>query len=87
MALQQFYLAQYKEEGMAVVYWVSQVWYANFNNTHMVLMEIYSLFMVTQPTLSDNNLWVLLEVLQPLQLSAVGKKNIVCAMNSTNSSC
>ena len=52
----------------------------------MVLMEIYSLFMVTQPTLSDNNLWVLLEVLQPLQLSAVGKKNIVCAMNSTNSS-
>ena len=32
----------------------------------MFLMELYSVFMMIQFIPTDNNLWVLLEVLQPL---------------------
>ena len=57
---------------MAVVCWVTQVCYANFNNTHMVLMKTYSVVMLIQPILSDNDLWVLFEVLQPLYWRMLG---------------
>ena len=56
---------------MAVVYWLTHV-YANFNNTYMVLIEIYSAFMVIQPILLDNNLWVLSEVLQSFHYKMLG---------------
>ena len=56
---------------MAVVYWLTHV-YANFNNTYMVLIEIYSAFMVIQPILLDNNLWVFSEVLQSFHCKMPG---------------
>ena len=37
-----------------------------------ILIEVFFVFMLTQPILSDNNLWVLLEVLQPLHWKILG---------------
>ena len=56
---------------MAVVYWLTHV-YAKFSNTYMVLIEIYSAFMLIQPILLHNNLWVLLEVLQSFHCKMLG---------------
>ena len=50
------YLAQWRAEDMKVVCWVTQVCNGNFKNTHMVLMEISSVYIVIQLILSVANI-------------------------------